>query len=100
MSKRVYQGGELTYEYPVVQSFPKPTITWTKSSSSLSEMERISFSANGDIYIGNVEVNDVGSYSSKVENTFAGRSFNRGPVSVSVTGECYILIQIRLGTFQ
>ena len=87
VSKSVYQGGELTYEYPVVESFPKPTITWTKSGSFLSETERISFSTNGNIYIGNVEVNDVGIYSSKVENTFAGQSFNRGPVFVSVTGE-------------
>lgn len=83
VSLRVLQGGEFTYEYPVIKSFPKPTITWTKSGSSMSETQRISFSTEGNIYIGNVEVNDVGNYYSRVEN--GGQSFSRGPLTVSVT---------------
>nr|XP_058964313.1 protein sidekick-2-like isoform X2 [Pocillopora verrucosa] len=83
VSLGVLQGGEFTYEYPVIKSFPKPTITWTKSGSSMSETQRISFSTEGNIYIGNVEVNDVGNYYSRVEN--GGQSFSRGPLTVSVT---------------
>ena len=81
------QGGKLSYDYPVVKSFPKPTITWTKSGSALSENERISFSATGNLYIGNVDVNDAGNYQSKVENTVTGQSFNRGTISLGVTGK-------------
>lgn len=85
VSLGVLQGGEFIYEYPVIKSFPKPTITWTKSGSSMSETQRISFSTEGNIYIGNVEVNDVGNYYSRVQN--GGQSFSRGPLTVSVTGE-------------
>ncbi|KAJ7340258.1 Roundabout 1 [Desmophyllum pertusum] len=85
VSKSALQGAELTYEYPVVQSFPEPMITWTKGGSALSESQRISFSASGNLYIGNVEVNDVDRYRSTVQNTYTGQSFSRGPVVVSVT---------------
>lgn len=91
VSKSALQGAELTYEYPVVQSFPEPTITWTKGGSALSESERISFSTSGNLYIGNVEVNDVDRYRSTVQNTYTGQSFSRGPVVVSVTGKCFKL---------
>ena len=72
-----------------MRSFPKPTITWTKSGSALSESQRISFSAIGNLYIGNVDVNDVGNYESKVENTVTGQSFNRGIISLGITGKIH-----------
>ena len=87
MSSGALQGGKFSYDYPVVKSFPKPTITWTKSGSALSESQRISFSATGNLYIGNVDVNNVGYYQSKVENTVTGQSFDRGIISLSVTGK-------------
>ena len=81
------RGGKFNYDYPVVKSFPKPTITWTKSGGALSESQRISFSAVGNLYIGNVDVNDAGNYESKVENTVTGQSFNRGTISLGVNGK-------------
>ena len=81
------QGGKYSYDYPVVKSFPKPTITWTKYGIPLSESQRISFSAIGNLYIGNVDVNDVGTYKSKAENTVTGQSFDRGTIELGVTGE-------------
>ena len=87
MSASALQGGKFSYDYPVVKCFPKPTITWTKSGGALSESQRISFSAIGNLYIGNVDVNDAGNYESKVENTVTGQSFNRGTISLGVTGK-------------
>ena len=72
-----------------MRSFPKSTITWTKSGSALSESQRISFSAIGNLYIGNVDVNDAGNYESKVENTVTGQSFNRGIISLGITGKIH-----------
>ena len=89
MSTSALEGGKFSYDYPVVKSFPKPTITWTKSGSTLSESQRISFSAIGNLYIGNVDVNDAGNYQSKVENTVTSQSFNRGTISLGVTGKIH-----------
>ena len=89
MSSGALQGGKFSYDYPVVKSFPKPTITWTKSGSALSESQRISFSAIGNLYIGNVDVNDASNYGSKVQNTVTGQSFNRGIISLGVTGKIH-----------
>ena len=90
VSKSALQGGKFSYDYPVVKSFPKPTITWTKSGSALSESQCISFSATGNLYIGNVDVNDAGNYQSKVENTVTSQTFNRGTISLGVTGELHV----------
>lgn len=90
VSASALQGGKFSYDYPVVKSFPKPTITWTKSGSALSESQRISFSATGNLYIGNVDVNDAGNYESKVENTVTGQSFNRGTIALGVTGKIHV----------
>ena len=89
MSSSALEGGKFSSDYPVVKSFPKPTITWTKSGSVLSDSQRISFSAIGNLYIGDVDVNDVGFYQSKVENTVTSQSFNRGTISLSVTGRIH-----------
>lgn len=89
VSSSALEGGKFSYDYPVVKSFPKPTITWTKSGSALSESQRISFSAIGNLYIGNVDVNDAGNYQSKVENTVTSQSFNRGTISLGVTGKIH-----------
>ena len=87
VSTSALQGGEFIYDYPVVKSFPKPQITWRKSGSTLNENERISFSNTGNLYIGNVDVNDVGYYKSKVENTVTSQSYDRGTISLGVTGK-------------
>ena len=89
VSRNALQGGKFNYDYPVAKSFPNPTTTWTKSGSSLFESQRISFSASGNLYIGNVEVNDAANYQSKVENTVTGQSFNRGTISLGVTGKMH-----------
>ena len=89
MIRSALEGGKFSYDYPVVKSFPKPTITWTKSGSALSESQRFSFSATGNLYIGNVDVNDAGNYESKVENTVTAQSFDRGTISLAVTGRIY-----------
>ncbi|XP_078347645.1 protein sidekick-2-like isoform X2 [Oculina patagonica] len=86
VSTSALQGGEFTYDYPMVKSFPKPQITWTKSGSTLNENERISFSNSGNLYIGNVDVNDAGNYQSKVKNTVTTQSYDRGTISLGVTG--------------
>ena len=87
VSTSALQGGSFTYDYPVVKSFPKPQITWTKSGSTLNENERVSFSNTGNLYIGNVDVNDAGNYKSKVENTVTSQSYDRGTISLGVTGK-------------
>ena len=89
VSSGALQEGKFSYDYPVVKSFPKPTITWTKSGSALSESQRISFSAIGNLYIGNVDVNDADNYESTVENPVTGQSFNRGTISLGVTGKIH-----------
>lgn len=98
VSRTALQGGKFNYDYPVAKSFPNPTITWTKSGSALVESQRISFSASGNLYIGNVDVNDAANYQSKVENTVTGQSFNRGTISLGVTGKmhsaCRLVVQI------
>ena len=86
----VSQGAGLKYKYPAVKSFPKPRFTWRKGSITMSETQRISFSAAGNLYIGNVDINDAAHYTSAVENTVTAGSFNRGPLTVSLTGEFFL----------
>ena len=86
------EGGGLTYEYPEVKSFPKPTFTWTKNNIVLREDQRISISAAGNLYIGNTDIADLGLYRSTVQNTVTGSRFNRGPISINFAGECYRVI--------
>ena len=58
----------------------------------MSETQRISFSKEGNLYIGNVDTQDLADYTSTVENTVAVRSFNRGPhVFLSISGEFLIV---------
>jgi len=90
------EGGKFSYDYPVVKSFPKPTITWNKSGSALSESQRFSFSATGNLYIGNVEVNDVGNYESQVKNTVTAQSFDRGTISLVVTGRIHCVPEVKM----
>lgn len=91
VSTSALQGGDFTYDYPMVKSFPKPQITWTKSGSTLNENQRISFSNTGNLYIGNVDVNDAGNYKSNVGNSVTGQSYDRGTISLGVTGKISLL---------
>lgn len=90
-SASALQGGTFTYSYPEVKSFPNPRFTWRKGGSTMSETQRISFSKAGNLYIGNVDIQDLAHYTSTVENSVVVRSFNRGPVSLSVSGELLIV---------
>ena len=88
------QGGAFTFTYPEVKSFPNPRFTWRKSGRTMSETQRISFSKAGNLYIGNVDSQDLADssgYTSTVENTVVVRSFNRGPVSLGVSSELLIV---------
>ena len=80
------EGGGLVFAYPEVESYPKPTITWTKDNIALQEDQRISISAAGNLYIGNVDTGDLASYKSTVRNSVTGSYYNRGPNSISFTG--------------
>ena len=80
------EGGGLVFAYPEVESYPKPTFTWTKDNNALQENQRISISAAGNLYIGNVDTGDLASYKSTVRNSVTGSYYNRGPNSISFTG--------------
>ena len=80
------EGGGLVFAYPEVESYPKPTFTWTKNNNALQENQRISISAAGNLYIGNVDVDDLASYKSTVRNSVTGNYFYRGPNTISFTG--------------
>ena len=80
------EGAGLGFAYPEVESYPKPTITWTKDNIALQEDQRISISAAGNLYIGNVDTGDLASYKSTVRNSVTGSYYNRGPNSISFTG--------------
>lgn len=92
----VFEGGALRYTYPGVNSFPHPSFIWRKGGSVISETQRISFSKAGNLYIGNVVKSDLAHYTSTVQNTVAGQSFNRGPLAVSVTGRSQIPAQVEI----
>ena len=79
--------GKFVYTFPVPQSYPAPQITWSKDDVQLSETNRIMFSDLGNLYIGNVQVDDIGGYRSVVRNTVTRQSYSRALVSLqSVAG--------------
>ena len=79
-------GGGLVFAYPEVESYPKPTFTWTKDNNALQENQRISISAAGNLYIGNVDTGDLASYKSTVRNSVTGSYYYRGPNSLIFSG--------------
>ena len=81
------EGGGLRYQYPKVKSFPKPTFTWTKDNIVLREDQRISISAAGNLYIGNMDTPDLALYRSTVRNTVTQTYFNRGPITINFSCE-------------
>ena len=90
------EGGAFKFEYPEVKSFPEPTFTWRKASTVMSETQRISVSNVGNLYIANVDINDLANYKSTVQNTFTGGSFDRGPIGVRITGVCVRILSLKV----